>query len=175
MSTVLTRIKNKIVNHARLKSPWIMHLDCGGCNGCTIEIAACLTPRFDVERFGIVDVGNPRHADILVIDGAIPAKILPRAKRVWDQIPEPKAMVAVGTCMMSKGVFGGTYGAVGPVTKIAQPDVYVPGCPPKPEAIIDGIVKAMGVWKKKMEREQNRDTKKRVVKRIPKKAKKAKR
>ncbi|MCD6510596.1 MAG: NADH-quinone oxidoreductase subunit B family protein [Thermoprotei archaeon] len=132
-------------------SPWIFHLHCGGCNGCDIELLATLTPRYDVERLGIKLVSSPRHADILVVTGPMPKHIIPFAKRVYEQVPEPKVVVAVGSCACSGGVFAGidvneeNYALVGPIDKVFPVDVYVPGCPPKPEAIIQGIAKAIQV------------------------------
>ncbi len=135
-------------------SPWLFHLHAGGCNGCDIELVAALTPRFDVERFGIVLVGSPKFADILVVTGPVPKQIAPFLKRVYNQVPDPKVVVAVGSCACSGGVFNDeegeeTYAIVGGVDKIIPVDVYVPGCPPKPEAIIDGVVKAIKILAEK--------------------------
>ena len=130
---------------ARKKSPWILHFSCSGCNGCTIEELACLTPRYDVERFGIKFVGSPRHADILLVDGVTNGKVTKRLKRIYNQIPEPKVVVAVGACATGLGVFRGNYGLKGPANKVIPVDVYVEGCPPKPESIISGITKAIKI------------------------------
>ena len=138
-----------IINYARRKSPWILHLDTGGCNGCSIEIFALLTPKYDVERFGVPSKQNPRHSDVLIIDGAVSKKIAPRVKRIYEQTPEPKVVMAVGACAITKGIFHDAYNITGPLDKIIPVDVYVPGCPPKPEAIIDGLVKALSLWRKK--------------------------
>ncbi len=128
-------------------SPWIYHLHCGGCNGCDIEFAACLAPRFDVERFGIQLVASPRHADILVVTGPISKQIAPVALKVYEQIPEPKVVVAVGSCACKGGIWyeenPENYAILGAADKILPVEVYVPGCPPSPEAIIDGIIKAI--------------------------------
>jgi ech hydrogenase subunit C len=132
----------------RRKSPWILHFDTGGCNGCAIEVLAALTPRYDVERFGIMARGTPRHADILVVTGPVNRQIKKRLVRIYEQMPEPKAVIAVGGCPMSGVVFDGCYNVVGPLDKIIPVNAYVPGCPPKPEAIIDGILKALGALKK---------------------------
>jgi len=137
----------------RKKSAWLVHLDTAGCNGCDIELLACLTPRYDVERFGIVEKGNPRHADIFLITGAVNAKMAEPLKKIYDQIPEPKVVVGVGACAISTGVFNGSYNIVGPVEKIVPVDVYVLGCPPKPEAIMNGIVQALDLWEKKLNKE----------------------
>lgn len=140
----------KIVNYSRMKSPWVLHLDTGGCNGCTIEIFATLTPRYDVERFGVVEKGNPRHADIFLVDGSVTKKIEPRLKRIYEQIPEPKVVIAIGSCAISTGIFNGAYNISGPLDRIIPVDVYVPGCPPRPEAIIDGMLKALRLWEMKL-------------------------
>lgn len=126
----------------RKKSPWIIHFDCNSCNGCDIEILACLTPLYDVERFGIVNVGNPKHADILVVSGSVNNRNKRVLKNLYDQMPNPKAVVSVGACAATGGVFAECYNVLGGIDKVIPVDVYVPGCPTKPEAIIDGIVLA---------------------------------
>ena len=126
-----------------------MHFDCGSCNGCDIETLACLTPVYDVERFGVVNVGNPKHADILLVSGTVNHRNKRVLKKIYDQIPEPKAVVALGACGLSGGVFREAYNVVGGIDKVIPVDVYVYGCPPKPEAIIDGVVKAVEVFKTK--------------------------
>lgn len=138
-------IKDRILGYARKKSPWILHLDTGGCNGCSIETFAVLTPRYDIERFGGVSKNNPRHTDVLIITGAITKKIESRLKRIYEQTPEPKIVIAVGACAISKGIFHDAYNIVGPLDKIMPVDVYVPGCPPKPEAILQGVVKGLEI------------------------------
>lgn len=131
------------LHKARVKSPWLVHFDCGSCNGCDIEILACLTPVYDVERFGILNIGNPKHADILVVSGAVNYRNAKALKNIYDQMPEPRAVVAVGACGTAGGIFRDSFNVVGGVDKVLPVDVYVPGCPPKPEAIIDGIVLAL--------------------------------
>ena len=133
----------KLKDWALKKSPWIFHLSTGSCNNCDIELLDCLTPKFDVERFGILLVGSPRHADCLVVTGIVTRKVLPGLKRVYKQTPDPKIVIAVGACACSGGIFRDGYNMVGPVDRIIPVDVYIPGCPPKPEAIISGIVKAL--------------------------------
>ena len=124
------------------RSIWVFHASGGSCNACDIEIVAVLTPRYDVERFGIKLVGSPRHADVLLVTGAIPRDFADKLRRVYEQMPDPKAVVVVGSCGTTGGVFYDSYNIAGPIDEIIPVDVYVPGCPPRPEAIIDGVVKA---------------------------------
>lgn len=139
---------DKIVNWARIKSPWIIHFNSGACNACDIEIVAALTPRFDIERFGIIIKGTPRHADVLVCSGAVTRQIKDRLVRIYEQMAEPKFVLAVGTCACSGGVFNGCYSIVGGIDKVIPVSAYIPGCPARPEAIIDGVVKLLGSLKK---------------------------
>jgi Ni,Fe-hydrogenase III small subunit len=126
---------------ALTKSIWVFHLSAGSCNNCDIEILDCLTPRFDLERFGIQLVGSVRHADALLITGAMNKKAIPRMKKIYAQAPKPCVVVAVGQCALSGHMFRDSYSMNGPLDKILPVDLYIPGCPPKPEAMIAGIVK----------------------------------
>ncbi|MGQ9760024.1 MAG: NADH-quinone oxidoreductase subunit B family protein [Candidatus Methanomethylicaceae archaeon] len=136
-----------LIERARVYSPWLYHLHCGGCNGCDIEILAALSPRFDVERFGIQLVPSPRQADILLTTGCVPKQITPMLRRVYEQTPQPKVVVAVGSCACGGSLFYDenpeNYAIVGAVDRVIPVDVYVPGCAPKPEAIINGIVQSI--------------------------------
>jgi ech hydrogenase subunit C len=125
---------------SQVKSPWLMHFDCGSCNGCDIETLACLTPVYDVERFGIINVGNPRHADVLVVTGTVNRRNAVILKNIYDQMPTPKLVIAVGACGCSGGVFREAPNVLGGIDKVIPVDVYVPGCPAKPEAIMDAVV-----------------------------------
>jgi len=126
---------------ALLKSPWVFHLSTGSCNNCDIEILDCLTPRFDIERFGMLLVGSIKHADVLLVTGSANRQCIPRIKAVYEQMPKPALVVAIGECSLSRGMFIDSYNCPVPVDKIIPVDVYIPGCPPKPEAIIAGAVK----------------------------------
>ncbi|MFA5410971.1 MAG: NADH-quinone oxidoreductase subunit B family protein [Candidatus Omnitrophota bacterium] len=126
---------------ALLKSIWVFHISAGSCNNCDIEILDCLTPRFDLERFGIQLIGSARHADALLITGAMNRKSVPRMKKIYEQVPKPCVIVAVGQCALSQHMFRDSYNIKEPLDKILPVDLYIPGCPPKPEAIISGIVK----------------------------------
>jgi len=125
------------------RSPWVMHFNTGGCNGCDIEVLAALTPLYDPERFGVKLAPNPRHADVLVVTGPFTKKAAIRLKRLYDQIPEPKVVIAVGACAIRGHAFRHSYSVIGGADKVVPVDIYVPGCPPKPEAILDGIVQAI--------------------------------
>jgi len=131
----------KVVHWARLKSPWILHFNTGACNACDIEIIAALTPRFDLERFGVQLKATPRHADILVCSGPVTRQIKARLVRIYEQMAEPKFVVAVGSCATSGGVFEGLYNVEGGIDQVIPVDAYIPGCPASPQAIIDGVVK----------------------------------
>jgi len=135
------------LNTSQLKSPWLMHFDCGSCNGCDIETLACLTPMYDVERFGIINVGNPRHADVLVVTGTVNPRNAEILKNIYSQMPSPKLVIAVGACGCSGGVFREAPNVLGGVDKVIPVDVYVPGCPAKPEAIMDAVVTGLGKLK----------------------------
>jgi membrane-bound hydrogenase subunit mbhJ len=130
---------------------WVYHLNTGSCNGCDIEILAVLTPRYDAERFGIMLVGTPRHADVLLVTGPVIKQMVPRVKRIYEQTPDPKMVMVVGGCGSEGGVFYESYNLAGPVDQIIPVNVYVPGCPPRPEAIIEGVAKA---WVKLEQLEQ---------------------
>ena len=127
------------------KSPWVLHYAATSCNGCDIEVLACLTPMYDVERFGIINTGNPKHADILLVTGSVNDESALVLRNLYDQMPEPKAVVAIGACALSGGVFQHAYNVHGGIDKIIPVDVYVPGCAVRPENIIDGVVQALGV------------------------------
>ncbi len=123
------------------KSLWVYHVSGGSCNNCDIEILDLLTPRYDIERFGMVLVGSPRHADVLLCTGIVNKKCVDRVKMVYEQTPKPCVVVAVGSCACSGGIFRDGYQMAGPFDKIIPVDIYIPGCPPKPEAMISAIVK----------------------------------
>jgi NADH-quinone oxidoreductase B subunit len=142
-------IIEKLITWARIKSPWIIHFNSGACNGCDIEILAALTPKFDLERFGVLLKGTPRHADVLVCSGPVTRQTKDRLIRIYEQMPEPKFVVAVGTCACSGGVFDGCYNVLGGINSVIPVSAYIPGCAASPQAIIDGVVKLLGSLKGK--------------------------
>ena len=131
------------------RSPWILHYDASSCNGCDIEVLACLTPLYDIERFGIINTGNPKHADIFLITGAVNEQNIPVVKTLYAQMPDPKVVVAIGICATTGNFFRESYNVKGGIDKVIPVDVYVPGCAARPEAIIDGVVQALGVLEQK--------------------------
>lgn len=131
------------------KSPWVIHYDGSSCNGCDIEVLACLTPMYDVERFGIINTGNPKHADVFLVTGSVNEQNKGVVKQIYEQMPEPKVVVAVGICANNGGIFRECYNILGGVDTVIPVDVYVPGCAARPEAIIDGVVKGLGVLEEK--------------------------
>ena len=139
----VSQLIEKISTWARVNSPWAIHFNSGSCNGCDIEILATLTPRYDVERFGIKLQGSSRHAVLLICTGPVTRQARDRLMRIYEQMPDPKFVVAVGSCGISGGVFQGCYNVVGHIDEVLPVHAFVPGCPPRPEAIIDGIVKLL--------------------------------
>jgi len=135
---------NRLVRWSRIKSPWILHLNSGACNACDIEIVAALTPRFDIERLGVLLKATPRHADVIVCTGPVTRQIKDRIIRIYEQVPDPKFVVAVGACAMSGCVYRGAYNVMGGIDQVIPVDAYVPGCPARPDAILDGVVKLLG-------------------------------
>jgi len=134
----------KLTRWSRIKSPWILHLNSGACNACDIEIVAALTPRFDVERFGILLRATPRHADVIVASGPVTRQMKDRIIRIYEQVPDPKFVIAVGACAMSGCVYRGAYNIMGGIDQVIPVNIYVPGCPARPDAIVDGVVKLLG-------------------------------
>jgi NADH-quinone oxidoreductase B subunit len=133
----------KLIDWARNQSPWILHLNCGSCNGCDIETLDSLMPRYDMERFGVLKKDTPRHADVLVATGPVTRQMAPRLKRIYEQMPEPKLVIAAGSCASTGGVFHDCYNCHDGVDDVVPVDMYIPGCPISPEALIDGVIKLL--------------------------------
>jgi Ni,Fe-hydrogenase III small subunit/NAD-dependent dihydropyrimidine dehydrogenase PreA subunit len=144
-SDAAARLRERI--RGRLgRSLHVRQVDAGSCNACELEIAATTNPLYDLERFGIHIVASPRHADVLLVTGPVTRNMEIALRRTYDAAPEPRVVVAVGACGCSGGVFGeGTYASVGGVDAVLPVDVYIPGCPPRPQAILNGLLVAMGI------------------------------
>jgi Ni,Fe-hydrogenase III small subunit len=122
----------------------IRHVDAGSCNGCEVEIGSAFGPVYDGERYGARLVASPRHADALLVTGVVTRNMAEPLRRTFDAVPAPKLVVAVGDCARNCGVFAGAYGVVGAVRDVVPVDVEIPGCPPRPEAIVEGLRKLTG-------------------------------
>lgn len=133
----------------RKKSPWVLHYNAGSCNGCDIEILAALGPKFDLERFGVINTGNPKQSDIFLVTGPVTYRSRERLVELYSQIPEPKVVVAVGSCTATGGVFRGMYNVEDGIDRYIPVDVYVPGCAASPQLIIDALVKGLDVLEAK--------------------------
>ena len=133
----------------RKKSPWILHYNAGSCNGCDIEILAALSPKYDLERFGVINTGNPKQSDIFLVTGPVTYRTRERLVELYTQMPEPKVVVAVGSCACTGCVFREMYNVEDGIDRYIPVDVYVPGCASSPELIIDGVVKALEILEQK--------------------------
>ena len=155
--SMLRDLADRWVRTSRTHSPWIVHFDCGSCNGCDIEILDVLTPVHSAERFGVVNVGDPRQADILLVTGAANLRNAAVLRATYDQMAEPKAVVAVGACAAYGGVFRGAPNVLGGVDRIIPVDVHVAGCPPRPEAILAGVLEAAALLAEPRTRRPSRE------------------
>lgn len=126
------------------RSLQLRHLDSGSCNACDWELTALLNPVYDVRRLGIDFVASPRHADGVVVTGPVTRNLETAVRRTWEAVPEPRVVVAVGACAASGGIAGRGYASAGGVGEILPVDVFIPGCPPRPEAILFGLLLAVG-------------------------------
>jgi Ni,Fe-hydrogenase III small subunit/formate hydrogenlyase subunit 6/NADH:ubiquinone oxidoreductase subunit I len=136
--------------HAVLgRSLAIRQIDAGSCNGCELEIGALNNPIYDIERFGIRFVASPRHADMLLVTGPVTRNMELALLKAYRATPEPRVVVAVGACGISGGIFGENYASLGRVDNVVPVDVYIPGCPPRPQALLHGILLAIGRLGKK--------------------------
>ena len=140
----------KITQKAFTKALWVYHVNTGACNGCDIEVINTLTPYYDVERFGIKLVGSPRHADVLLVTGPVTRPMVKSLKRVYEATPAPKLVFAIGSCPTDGGIWYDTYNVIGGLDKVIPVNFYVPGCPPRPEAIVYGVAQALGLVPKKV-------------------------
>ena len=138
------------------KALWVYHANTGACNGCDIEVINVLTPYYDAERFGIRLVGSPRHADVILISGPVTRQVAPALKRLVDAVPDPKLVFAVGSCAAGGGAWFDTYATLGGADKVIHVDYFIPGCPPRPEAILYGVAVALGLVPKQIANEAMR-------------------
>jgi Ni,Fe-hydrogenase III small subunit len=122
----------------------LRHLDSGSCNACDWELTALLNPVYDVRRLGVDFVASPRHADGVIVTGPVTRNLEVAVRRTWEAVPEPRVVIAVGACASSGGIVGRSYASAGGVGEILPVDVFIPGCPPRPEAIIYGILLGVG-------------------------------
>ena len=137
----MASFRTGLTQWSRRRSIWVYHVNAASCNGCDIEILATLTPRYDAERLGVELVPSPRHADVLLVTGTLNPLMKDSLKRVYEQIPEPRKVVAIGACALGGGVMKGCYNVGHGIDTVIPVDLYIPGCPPRPEAIIFGILK----------------------------------
>jgi Ni,Fe-hydrogenase III small subunit len=140
----------ELCEKAFTKALWVYHVNTGACNGCDIEVINVLTPYYDAERFGIKLVGSPRHADVLLVCGPVTRQVAPALKRLVAAVPEPKLVFAVGSCACGGGIWFDTYNILGGVDKVIPVNLYIPGCPPRPEAILYGVAVALGLAPKQV-------------------------
>jgi len=138
---------SKLTINALTKSIWVFHAACSSCNNCDIEILDVLTPRYDVERFGILLIGSIRHADAMLVTGVPNMKTVKRIKYLYEQMPKPGVVIAIGSCACGGNMFRHSYNFVKLLDEIIPVNAYVPGCPPKPESIIMGVVKLIKALK----------------------------
>ena len=131
------------------KSPWIIHYYGSRCNGCDIEVLAALTPIYDAERFGVINTGNPKHADIFLVTGSVNQRNISVIQEIYNQMVEPKVVVACGVCACTGGIFHDCYNVIGGIDQAIPVDVYAPGCAVRPEAIIDAVVQGVAVLEEK--------------------------
>lgn len=155
-STSLQKLKNELSRNIR-RSAYVYRVDCGGCNGCEIEIFAAISPVFDAERFGIKIVASPRHADILLCTGAMTRAMRVPALRAYEAAPDPKIVISYGACGCTGGIFHDLYCVWGGTDKILPVDVYIPGCPPTPAATIYGFAVALGLLGQKLQRHDHEE------------------
>ncbi|MDR3431662.1 MAG: NADH-quinone oxidoreductase subunit B family protein [Rouxiella aceris] len=149
----IAKLKSTLLKDIR-RSAYVYRVDCGGCNGCEIEIFAAISPLFDAERFGIKVVPSPRHADILLFTGAVTRAMRVPALRAWESSPDPKICISYGACGNSGGIFHDLYCVWGGTDTIVPVDVYIPGCPPTPAATIYGFAMALGLLDQKIKGQQ---------------------
>lgn len=144
---VMSLISRSFLSRIAARSPWLYRINAGSCNGCDVELATtAFLPRYDIERLGCQYCGSPKHADILLITGVLTARVKDKVLALYEEVPDPKVTVAIGVCPISGGVFRESYAVAGPFENYIPIDVNIPGCPPRPQAIIEGLQKAIALW-----------------------------
>ncbi len=141
------------------KNPWILHFDGAGCNGCGMEMRACFSPEFDIEQYGVRRTDNPKHADVLLITGIVEEENREYLVNLYEEMTEPKAVVAVGACACSGGIFEGCGDVLSGADQVLPVSLYVPGCAARPETIIDGILKCFEKYGSDADEEKTEDLK----------------
>jgi formate hydrogenlyase subunit 7 len=154
-SEQIAALKQKLLTQIR-RSAFVFRVDCGGCNGCEIEIFAAITPIFDAERFGIKLVASPRHADVLLYTGAMTRAMRLPAIRTYHATPDPKIVIGYGACGCTGGIFHDLYCVWGGTESVVPVDVYIPGCPPTPAATIYGFALALGLLDQKLKAQHHK-------------------
>ncbi|NMB53918.1 MAG: NADH-quinone oxidoreductase subunit NuoB [Leptolinea sp.] len=154
----MSNIFSRLIEKSRKRSPWVYRINAGSCNGCDIEVAPCFSPRYDGEQIGALLQGSPKHADILLISGPITLRTKDMVKDVYDQIPSPKAVIALGSCPATGNLFHDSPTIVGSAEAVIPVDLYVPGCPPRPQAILEAIQTAASLLEKGETRSQKEVT-----------------
>ncbi|WP_186374658.1 NADH-quinone oxidoreductase subunit B family protein [Yersinia rohdei] len=156
LDPAIAQLKSTLLKDIK-RSAYVYRVDCGGCNGCEIEIFSSITPVFDTERFGIKVVASPRHADILLFTGAVTRAMRTPALRAYESAPDPKICVSYGACGCGGGIFHDLYCVWGGSDTIVPIDVYIPGCPPTPAATIYGFAVALGLLEQKLKGEESHE------------------
>jgi len=140
-----------LIQRSFTRSLWVYHANAGSCNGCDIEEVCAFTPYYDAERFGLKLVGSPRHADVLLVSGPVTRQARPRLLRLYEAMAKPCVVIGVGSCATGGGLWFDSYGTEGGLNAVLPVDYYIPGCPPRPEAILYGVAVAMGLKDPKVE------------------------
>lgn len=150
---IIGNVLNTKIRNIFGRSLHIREVDAGSCNGCEVEVNALSNPIYDIERFGLHIVASPRHADMLLVTGPVSRNMELALLKTYNATPEPRLVAAMGSCACNGGIFGNTYASGGGVDKFIPVDVYIPGCPPRPQAVIFGIMVAIDRLEQKIKKE----------------------